>query len=83
MNWIKKNGESINVSDMSDSHLKNTYNMLRRKGFVPTDVAYSCLEYAGSASDGAAMAARAELSQMKCSIHADAVFDECSRRNIK
>lgn len=34
MKWKTKDGREIEISEMADSHLLNTYKMLRRKGFI-------------------------------------------------
>lgn len=32
--WKMRNGEEIELSKMSDSHIKKAYRMLKRKGFI-------------------------------------------------
>jgi len=32
--WITREGEKILISEMKDSHLINTFKMLKRKGFI-------------------------------------------------
>lgn len=63
MKWRCKDGRSIELSDMETSHLHNTVNMLRRKGFVTPEDFDACARYAYSPMSGdyAAMAAEQEL----------------------
>ena len=35
--WVMKDGRSIRITDMETSHLKNTINLLRRRGLSHTD----------------------------------------------
>ena len=83
--WHCADGRVMSVTEMTDDHLRNARNLLRRRGFVHTSDALSCLQYASSvfAGEYAAMAAEEEFDKMKFNRRADAVFDECELRNIR
>ena len=42
MQWACKDGRVIDIEDMETSHLQNTINMLRRKGFVTAKEYHNC-----------------------------------------
>lgn len=65
MKWKCKNGMLIEVSEMGTDHLEKTIAMLRRKGFVTHDEFFSCAACSGIAGEYAALAAEAELLNMK------------------
>ena len=82
MLWKMRNGESIEMSDMSDYHLDNTVAMLERAGFVTINAYLDCLAYscAGDTPDGAQMAAESEVDRMQTNPAYEALLDEKERR---
>lgn len=65
--WKTQDGRRIPTDMLDTSHLRNIVAMLRSKGYVTEDEFFGTLAYACASStpDGAAMAAEAELLNMR------------------
>jgi hypothetical protein len=81
--WKTKDGEEINIDKLKDNHLKNIVNLLKRKNYVHTNIAYSCLSYALSDNtpEMAAYSAEMEYNNMHYSKLTNAIFEEYAERN--
>lgn len=62
--WTKRDGTTVRIADMDDSHLVNTLRMLRRKFVTPREFLAAC-RYAQTAPDGAQMAVEQEIANMQ------------------
>lgn len=69
--WTKRDGTKVAIAKMTDSHVWNTYRMLVKANQRHcNDLALAALGYAGSAPDGAAMAAESEADWlMRADVH--------------
>lgn len=98
MDWKTKDGRTISIEEMENSHLLNTINFLRRKAnpvlkIIALKMAFSAFHYAQTAPDGAAMAAEEEANRLLHGegldyIHAEespvfcALMTEASKRGL-
>lgn len=63
--WVTREGRRILISDMTNGHVQNTYNMLIRSARTRAQLAaLDALRYAANAPDGAAMAAERAADEM-------------------
>ena len=82
--WETRSGEKIKIKDMSDSHLQNTINMIKRNGWISTDTLnfyLSCSPPSGDMAEYAFDQEQERIFNKPNSITLSALERELSRRN--
>lgn len=85
MKWKCKDGRQIEISDMTDNHLLNAFNMMERKGFVGDKALSVLCVCTAEMPDGAAMALESEQSMIAdapYSFYYDKLQEEIKRRGL-
>jgi hypothetical protein len=59
--WVTEDGREIPITKMTDNHLRNTINLMARKGFISSDTLNFYLGTEGPSGDMAQMAFESEL----------------------
>ena len=88
-NWTTRDGRVVAIKDMSDSHLINTINMLKRKGFITPEAHKWYFSHFPSPSNMGEMAY--DAAEEECLRGMDApvseelawLEEEAKKRNIK
>jgi len=82
--WKTKEGQVLDIKDMSTKHLENAVAMVRRKGFITQDQYLRLAAYAfgGDTPEMASYYAEGELSQAKVSMALGPMEDELAARKM-
>lgn len=86
MKWKMKNGKEIKISKMTDSHLVNTYLMLKEKGFISQKDLHAYLHCEGPTGDIAQYCFQQEQDHAfnsPVSPHLDVIEREIDKRGLQ